>query len=127
MSSTTFTGGIKSGKHGSAANVLLSAEISFDPTQTSAGTGFILPKGSVVTGIVSLGGATGGSSPTLYVGNSADEDGYGATVDADTPSAGSVGVLAFIKHTADTEVYVGKGASTATGGTATIALTYYRS
>lgn len=126
MASTTFTGGIKSGKPGSPGNVLLNAVIAFDPTQTAAGSGFILPKGSVVTGIASLGGSTGGTNPTVDVGVSDDTDDFGPELLSDTPGAGTAGAGCFIELTADTEVYVGVGASASTGGTTTIVLTYFR-
>lgn len=126
MSNTTFRGVIRSGTPKSAGVVSLNAEISFDPTQASLGTGFILPAGSVITGITSLGGASGGTAPTVDVGTQAAPDLFGPELDADTPGVGSVGAGAFVKLTADTEVYAGVGASAATGGMTTIAIQYYR-
>ena len=126
MSTTTFSGVIRSGKPGSIGNISLNAPISFDPTQATAATGFILPAGSVVTGISSLGGATGGTTPTVDVGTLATSDLYGPELDADTAVAGTVGAGAFIPLTADTEIYAGVGASAATGGTTTVVIHYYR-
>ena len=126
MSTTTFSSAVRSGKPGSPGNVSLNAEISFDPTQVSTGTGFILPAGSVVTGITSLGGATGGTAPTVDIGTLDTADLFGPELDADTPGIGTVGAGAFVKLTADTEVYAGVGASAATGGMTTISIQYYR-
>ena len=125
MANTTFGGVIRSGNK-SPGVVSLNAVIEVDPTQASAGTGFILPTGSVVTGIISLGGATGGAAPTIDVGTLGTADLYGPELDADTPGQGTVGAGAFIELTADTEVYAGVGASAATGGTAKFAIEYFR-
>ena len=126
MANTTFSGVIRSGTQLSAGVVSLNATIAFDPTQTTAGTGFILPAGSVVTSIASLGGATGGSSPTVDVGTSATSDLYGPELDADAAGLGTSGAGMFVLLAADTEIYAGVGASAATGGTITIVINYYR-
>jgi hypothetical protein len=124
MSSTTFTGVIKSGKQGSSGSVALNGHFSFDPTQASAKTGFVLPKGSVVTGITTLGGATGGINPTVDIGNSSTPDAYANELDADTATAGTS--IAPISIAVDTEVYAGVGASAATGGLVAVSIQYYR-
>jgi len=119
---TTFTDKIKSG----VGAVLLATEVSFDPTQVSAGTGVILPKGAVITGITSLGGATGGTNPTVDIGTAGTSDLFGPELDADTPGIGTLGAGAYIALTADTEVFAGVGASAATGGTCVALIQYYR-
>ena len=114
-------------KRASAGVAKLVGEISFDPTQTSAASGYILPKGAVITGITSLGGATGGTNPTVDIGISGGSAVIANEVDADT--AGTAGTVEaaylYVPLTADTEVYVGVGASAATGGTTTVAIEYY--
>lgn len=123
---TTFSDAIRSGKNGSIGNSLLVAEISFDPTQVSAGTGFVLPKGAVVNGITTYGGATGGTTPTVDIGTLATSDLFAPELDADTAGAGTLGAGAYAPLAADTEIYAGVGASAATGGLTTIAIQYYR-
>ena len=126
MGTTTFSGPIRSGTKTSPGVVTLNAVISIDPTAATAGTGFILPSGSVPTGISSLGGATGGTNPTIDVGTSGTSDLFANELDADTVGAGTVGAGGFIPLTVDTEVYAGVGASAATGGTTIFVLHYYR-
>ena len=129
MANSTFTGVIRSGKDkdGQVGVVMLVAEIAFDPTQTSALTGFVFPAGSVITGITSLGGATGGTAPTVDIGTTAGGVEIANELDADTAgTAGTLGAAGWVKMTVDTPVYAGVGASAATGGTTTIAITYYR-
>ena len=44
---------------------------------TSAGSGqtLVLPAGAIPISIVTIGGATGGTNPTVDIGTSADDDG----------------------------------------------------
>ena len=49
-------------------------KIAFDPTAASADSGKTLPKGAIPLGVHSLGGATGGTNPTVDVGTSGDAD-----------------------------------------------------
>ena len=71
-------------------------QISFDPTETSAtnvrigtssssGETLVLPAGAIpiTTAIMTIGGATGGTNPTVDIGTSADDDGLFNEVDAD--------------------------------------------
>jgi len=124
MSTTTFTGTIRSGKPGSTGVVSLNAVIQFDPTQASAGTGFVLPAGSVVSGIQSLGGATGGTTPTVHVGADGDPEFFASDLDADTAEQGTVLKFGYLDD--DVEVWAGVGASAATGGKTTISIQYYK-
>lgn len=100
--------------------------VSFDPTAASAGSGKYLPKGAIPIGVTSLGGGTGGISPTVDVAlsggtaaglaNELAADAYGAEV----VTGADLGVAL----TADTEIDVGVGASAATGGTTTVLVSY---
>ena len=113
-------------KRASAGVAKLIAQIAFDPIVASAGTGYILPKGSVILAITSLGGATGGTTPTVDVGVSGTVDNIAGELDADTAgTAGTVGALGFEPLASDTEVWAGVGASAATGGTTTVSIEYY--
>lgn len=144
MAKATFQGLVRS--YGGATKesgvtpvpVTQSVVISFDPTAaattpvrigTSATTGrtLTLPAGAVVISILSLGGATGGTNPTVDIGTAADTAGFFNEVDADTKGTlkGADGALAVgTGLTAPAVVTGGVGASAATGGTFTGVLTY---
>jgi hypothetical protein len=112
--------------------------ISFDPTAstaaavrigTSATTGafFTLPAGAVPLYLLSLGGATGGTNPTVDIGSSGTPDGFFNEADADTKGTinGANGSLVLgTGITADTRVFGKVGASAATGGTFTGVFVY---
>ena len=100
-------------------------QFSFDPTQASAGTGKILPKGSKPIAVRSLGGATGGTFPIANIGTSVDPDGFALGVASDLVTAEVVtGALLGVELTEDTEIYAGVGDSAPTGGTTTIVVAY---
>lgn len=144
MARTTFQGPIRSyggankGTGVAPTPVTQSVVISFDPTAanatavrigTSATTGqtLTLPRGAVVMTFLSLGGATGGSSPTVDIGSAAAPDGFFNEVDADTKGTlvgGSGSLVLAGGLTADTQVTGRVGASAATGGTFSGVLTY---
>jgi len=101
--------------------------VAFDPTAAAAGTGVYLPAGAIPLGVTTLGGATGGATPTVDVqlaGGTAA--GLGNEIDADTASAVEVqtGADLGVALTADTEIEAGVGASAATGGTTTLLVSY---
>jgi hypothetical protein len=102
-------------------------KLSFDPTATVAGTGKYLPKGAIPLGVTTLGGGTGGISPTVDVqlagGTTA---GLANELSADTLDAAEVqtGADLGVALTADTEIQAGVGASAATGGTTTVLVSY---
>ncbi len=112
--------------------------ISFDPTAasatavrigTSATTGafFTLPAGAVPLYLLSLGGATGGTNPTVDIGSSGTPDGFFNEADADTKGTinGANGSLVVgTGITADTRVFGKVGASAASGGTFTGVFVY---
>lgn len=99
---------------------------SFDPTSATQILLGTLPIGARVLDVRSWGGATGGTNPTVDIGTVADDDGFGAELDADGNSggfaAGTLGVLANTSLTVPTRVYGKVGASAATGGTTTVTI-----
>ena len=128
MAKTTFNGYVRQygGNKDATPGVFITAIIfSFDPTQASASVSKTLPKGAIPLGVRSLGGGTGGASPTVNVGTSADPDGFANELAADSVTGETVtGALIGVELTADTEIYAGVGASAATGGTTTVILEY---
>lgn len=117
--------------------VMQSVVISFNPTLStptpvrignSATTGntLTLPPGTVPVSILTIGGATGGTNPTVDIGTAASPDGFFNEVDADTRGVvqGSNGTSPST-GTATAVVVTGRvGASAATGGTFTGVLNY---
>ena len=76
---------------------------------------------------MTIGGATGGTNPTVDIGTSADTDGLFNEVDADTAGTvkGADGALAVAGGLAADATVTGiVGSSAATGGTFTGILTY---
>ena len=143
MANTSFTGVVRSYGGGSKGSVTpgvvtQSVTISFDPTATGAtavkigtssstGQNFVLPAGAVPISLLSLGGTTGGTNPTVDIGSSADPDGFFNEVDADTKGTlkGADGALVDGDGiSADTTVTGNVGASAGTGGTFTGIFTY---
>ena len=143
MANTTFQGVVRSyggGDKGSVTPgvVTQSVTISFDPTATGAtavkigtssstGENFVLPAGAVPISLLSIGGAAGGTNPTVDIGSSADPDGFFNEVDADTKGTlkGADGALVDGDGiSADTTVTGNVGASAATSGTFTGVFTY---
>ena len=143
MATTTFQGIVRSnggaGKGNATPSVVtLSEVISFDPTagaatnvrigsSSSSGETFVLPAGAVPVSFMTIGGATGGTNPTVDIGTSADDDGFFNEVDADTKGAlkGADGALVVAGGTTAISTVTGKvGASAATGGTITGVFTY---
>lgn len=130
MATNTFQAVVRSGPKGhgvNAGSVVLALPISFDPTAASADSGIVIPKGAIVLGFQHDGGATGGTNPTFDIGTSSDADAFINEGDAD--AAGYVAVNGAEANTAvseDTAVYVGVGASAATGGTVAGMLLYVR-
>lgn len=119
---------------------LSAMELTFLATQ-AAGTpipGAVLPKGARPILIQSLGGGTGGASPTVDIGApatpgiaalaSADTDYFHNEQDADTPGAAIAlnGVGANIAALVPIQVTGGVGASASGGGTHTSILFYTR-
>ena len=143
MATTTFQGVVRSnggaGKGNSTPSVVtLSEVIAFDPTAVSAtavkvgtssstGNDFVLPAGAVPISFMTIGGATGGTNPTVDIGTSADPDGFFNEADADTKGSlkGADGALVVGGGiAADVTVTGNVGASAATGGTIVGVFTY---
>ena len=143
MATTTFQGIVRSnggaGKGNSTPGVVtLSEVISFDPTAASAtavrigtssssGETFVLPEGAIPVSFMTIGGATGGTNPTVDIGSSADDDGFFNEVDCDTKGSlkGADGALVVAGGISAATTVTGKvGASAATGGTVTGVFTY---
>ena len=143
MANPTFQGVVRSYGGGSKGThtpgvMTQSVQISFDPTETSAtnvrigtssssGETLVLPAGAIPISIMTIGGATGGTNPTVDIGTSADDDGLFNEVDADGTGTlkGADGALAVAGGLAADATVTGKvGSSAATGGTFTGILTY---
>jgi hypothetical protein len=146
MARTTFQGLMRSFSGASKESgvtpgvVTQSVMISFDPTisagspaavrigtSSSAGLRFTLPAGAVPISFTSLGGGTGGTSPTVDIGTLADVDGFFNEADADTKGVitGANGALVVAGGiTAPVLVYASVGSSAATGGTTSGIFTY---
>lgn len=100
----------------------------FDPTSSSQVLLGYLPAGCMPLSVQPLGGATGGTNPTVDVGTLADDDGLANELDADTLGAPTAtGALLGTVLTAQTAVYGKVGGSAATGGTTKIAIEYIMS
>tara|TARA_Y100001972_G_scaffold128442_1_gene189162 strand:- start:4048 stop:4512 length:465 start_codon:yes stop_codon:yes gene_type:complete len=144
MAKTTFQGVVRStggaGKGKAAPGVVVMSEvISFNPvggtatavrigTSSSSGETFVLPGEAVPINFLSLGGATGGTNPTVDIGTADDPDGFFNEVDADTKGtlASASGALVQGSGTSGGPVTVtaNQGSSAATGGTVTGVFTY---
>lgn len=144
MAKATFQGPVRTyggaNKGGGVTPVCVTHSVifSFDPTAasatpvrigTSASTGLTLtlPAGAVPICLLSLGGATGGTNPTVDIGTSATPDGFFNEADADTKGTlvGASGTLVVGGGLSAPATVTGRvGASAATGGTFTGILTY---
>ena len=134
MAKNTFQGVLRSlggSERGGAtpAVVVHSLKCTVDPTAASAGIGKYLPSGARVINVIGLGGATGGTNPTIDVGWSDDADGFANELDCDAAFTDAVqattgGADLGVKMTAVTEIYAGVGASAATGGTTTFLVNF---
>ena len=137
MSKTTFRSYVRSkgGSDVGTPGVLpILIKCSVDPTDTTAagvpmvtaeGAAAIIPVGGIPLSVTSLGGAIGGTNPTINVGNGTDADGFAVNLDADGYSHRAVtGALLGITLTADTGIYGKVGGSAAASGTTTILVEY---
>ena len=128
MSRTSYTGYLRqygAGKKNGTPSVLQAvAQASFDPTSATPIELFTLPKGAIPLQVTSLGGATGGTNPTVDIGTTGTSDGFATELDADSVFFGDSGVLTGIELTVDTIVVGQVGASAATGGTVKILMNY---
>jgi hypothetical protein len=96
-------------------------------TSATAGNTLTLPAGAVPISVLSLGGATGGTNPTVDIGTAAAPEGFFSEVDADTKGAvtGANGTLVVGTGITAPVVVTGRvGAAAATGGTFTGVLNF---
>ena len=142
MATTTFQGIVRS--HGGAGKgnatpgvVSISEVVAFNPvggpanvkvgTSHTAGENFILPDNAIPISFLTIGGATGGTNPTVDIGTSADPDGFFNEVDADTKGSlkGADGALVVgAGISGPVQVTANEGSSAATGGTTVGIFTY---
>ena len=126
MSRTTFRGAVRSrgGRaHGTPSTAVLMLQASGDPTAVAATQIGMLPKGAILLTISSFGGATGGISPTIDVGDGETDDAFASALAVDAAALREAVTGAGVALTADTPVTM-KANSAATGGVATIAIEY---
>lgn len=128
MAKSTITGYWRfygGNKNATPAVLNAALKLSFDPTQATAATGVILPKGAIPLAVRGMSGSTGGTNPTIDVGISGNGDGFADNLVSDAVTGETVtGVLLGIELTVDTEIFAGVGASAATGGTTTVIVQY---
>jgi hypothetical protein len=101
----------------------------FDPTSSAQVLLGYLPAGATPIDVISYGGATGGSNPTIIVGTASNDDGYADEIDANAAGAsavasGKAGDLLGVQATVETAVYGKVGASAAAGGTSNVRVIY---
>jgi hypothetical protein len=132
------TGGAAKASGVTPGPLTMAVVISFNPTSATAnavrigtsatnGLHFTLPVGAVPLYLLSLGGATGGTSPTVDIGSIGTTDGFFSEANADTKGTlnGANGSLVTgTGLTVQTRVYGKVGASAATGGTFTGVFVY---
>lgn len=122
---TTFSDSVKIGGSGvTEASAVFHMPYSFDPTSSSQVLLGYLPPNAKPLSVVSYGGATGGTNPTVDIGTLADDDGLANELDADGNSdsfaagTGGAQINTVLSAVAATAIYGKVGASAATGGTA---------
>jgi hypothetical protein len=133
MATTTFQGIVRSnggaGKGNATPSVVTLSEATNVRIGSSSSSGetFVLPEGAVPVSFMTIGGATGGTNPTVDIGSSADDDGFFNEVDCDTKGSlkGADGALVVAGGISAATTVTGKvGSSAATGGTVTGVFTY---
>jgi len=128
MAKTTFRNSVRvagASRTSWAGVPVLVMKASFDPTSATQILLGTLPAGSIPLGVQSLGGATGGTNPTVDIGTVASNAGIANEADADTLTlTDATGVLTGVPLTVDTPIYGKVGASAATGGTTTVLISY---
>jgi hypothetical protein len=128
MAKTTFRNSVRvagASRTSWAGVPVLVMKASFDPTSATQILLGTLPAGSIPLGVQSLGGATGGTNPTVDIGTVASNAGIANEADADTLTLTyATGALTGVALTVDTPIYGKVGASAATGGTTTVLINY---
>lgn len=126
MSKTTFRGRIRSlggSAHATPSVAILMLQASGDPTSVAAVQIGMLPKGAIPLSISSFGGATGGTLPTIDVGNGTTDDAFASALAVDAAAVREAVTGVGVALAADTPVTM-KANSAATGGVATIGIEY---
>lgn len=128
MAKTTFRNSVRvagASRTSWAGVPVLVMKASFNPTSATQILLGTLPAGSIPLGVQSLGGATGGTNPTVDIGTVASNAGIANEADADTLTLTyATGALTGVALTVDTPIYGKVGASAATGGTTTVLISY---
>lgn len=128
MAKTTFRNSVRvagASRTSWAGVPVLVMKASFDPTSATQILLGTLPAGSIPLGVQSLGGATGGTNPTVDIGTVASNAGIANEADAGTLTLTyATGALTGVALTVDTPIYGKVGASAATGGTTTVLISY---
>lgn len=128
MSRTSFVGYLRqygSNKKSATPAVFEAViKVSFDPTSVTPIDLGIMPKGAIPLAFISLGGATGGASPTVDIGTVANTAGFANELEADVYGEGTGSTLTGIELLVDTPFRGSVGASAATGGTITVLARY---
>lgn len=111
------------------ASAVFALRASFDPTSSTQVLLGSVPSNARILDVVSEGGGTGGTNPTVDVGTSGTSDGFANELKADGVSgavaAGKTGSLINTLLTGGpTSIYGKVGASAATGGTTTVRILY---
>lgn len=132
MSRTTFNSVVRSkgGRDAASPGVVpVVLKGSFDPTAEAAvaismgdGRPMIAPIGAIPLWTRSLGGATGGTNPTVDVGDGSTDDLFANELDAD--GVATQDAADSTELTADTTIYGMVGDSAGTGGTTTVLFAY---
>lgn len=110
------------------ASAVFCLRASFDPTSSTQILLGTLPPRSRVIDVVSMGGGTGGTNPTVDIGTVGTSDGFANELRADAVRSAvastTAGTLVGTLNTANVDVYGKVGASAATGGTAVVLVQY---
>lgn len=128
---TNFPNGITTGG-GNQRHTLAGVEsmfiASFDPTSSTQILLGTLPIGAIPYDVISFGGGTGGTNPTVDIGTAGTTDGFANELAANlirgAVSTTTGGTLLGTQLTAPTPVYGKVGASAATGGTTKVGIRY---
>jgi hypothetical protein len=128
---TNFPNGITCGggnQRHSLAGVELKLIATFDPTSSTQVLLGTLPIGAIPMDVVSFGGGTGGTNPTVDIGTSGTTDLFANELRADVTRSAiastTAGTGLGTQLTAATPVYGKVGGSAATGGTVKVAIRF---
>ena len=110
------------------APAVFAMRATFDPTSSTQILLGTLPPRSRVIDVISFGGGTGGTSPTVDIGIVGTSDGFANELRTDVVRSAvastTAGTLIGTLNAANVDVYGKVGASAATGGTAVVVIQY---